>query len=49
MEKIFFSHRVIINIDQTLRLYDFFQKEYILIKNLVAAQHISHSVQIVNY
>ena len=25
---------VIINIDQTLRLYDFFRKEYILIKNL---------------
>ena len=48
MEKIFF-HIVKKIIAQTLRLYDFFQKEYILIKNLVAAQHISHSVQIVNY
>ena len=42
--KIFFSHKVIINIAQTLSLYDFFQKEYILIKNLGnSATYISFS------
>ena len=32
--KLIFYHRVLINIEQTLRLYDFFPKEFILIKKL---------------
>ncbi len=32
--KLIFYHRVLINIEQTLHLYDFFPKEYLLIKKL---------------
>ena len=44
--KLIFYHRVLINIKQTLHLYDFFPK---LIKNLDGIRHVSHLVMMVNY
>ena len=42
--KLIFYHRVLINIEQTLHLYDFFPKEDILIKNFGGIRHESHLV-----